>query len=207
MKRYFLVDTENVHMKGLKGLEALTEDDTVIVFLTNECYTDATKISKIERYHKCTIKQQWVKNGRKNALDFQLTSYLGILFHEHKDEKVEYYIISEDKGYLSSIEFLQQNYSCHIELHPDMNLLDRLKEKYRNVKGLQMPNDYYTYEELRKHFKKSKTCSKILNIMKVTDNKNLALEMIENVFVKSHQYGKHIDWRDKVSHALKIYYN
>ena len=207
MKRYFLIDTENLHMKAFKGIETLTSDDTVVVFLTNECYTDATKINKFARYHQCTIVQQWVKNGRKNALDFQLVSYLGMLFNEHKDERVEFYIISEDKGYLSSIEFLQQNYSCHIELHPDMNLLDRLKEKYRNVKGLQMPNDYYTYEELRKHFKKSRTCSKILNIMKVTDNKNLALEMIENVFVKSHQYGKYIDWRDKVSHAMNIYYN
>ena len=49
MKRYFLIDTENLHMKAFKGIETLTEDDTVIVFLTNECYTDATKISKIEK--------------------------------------------------------------------------------------------------------------------------------------------------------------
>ena len=207
MKRYFLIDTENVHMKGFKGVDTLTSDDTVIVFLTSECYNDATKISKFAQYHKCTIQQQWVKNGRKNALDFQLTSYLGILFNEHKDEDIEYYIISEDKGFLSSIEFLQQNYSCHIELHSDMDLLDRLKEKYHNVKGLTTPVDYYTYEELRRHFKKSRTCNKIINIMKVTDNKNLALEMIENVFIKSQQYGLNINWRDKISHALKIYYN
>lgn len=59
MKKYFLIDTENVHMKGLKGIETLASDDTVVIFLTNECHSDATKINKFAHFRYNDKAKEW----------------------------------------------------------------------------------------------------------------------------------------------------
>lgn len=38
-----------------------------------------------------------IENGTPNALDFQLSSYLGACIHKNPDHK--YYIVSRDKGF------------------------------------------------------------------------------------------------------------
>lgn len=43
--------------------------------------------------------------GRKNALDFQLSSYLGYLIHENIDNPYDYFIVTKDKGFESLIPY------------------------------------------------------------------------------------------------------
>ncbi len=88
----YLVDYENVHHEGLLGLEALSEDDTIVIF-----YSDKGETIPIYHLDNCKAKLNYrmVASGTRNALDFQLVGYL---FHEMKPEEV-YYIISRDTGY------------------------------------------------------------------------------------------------------------
>ncbi|MCR5831721.1 MAG: hypothetical protein K6G67_06230 [Lachnospiraceae bacterium] len=88
----YLVDYENVHHSGLLGMEALSEEDKIVVF-----YSDNGETIPIYLLDNCSASFDFrrVVAGTSNALDFQLVGYL---FHEMKPEEV-YYIISRDTGY------------------------------------------------------------------------------------------------------------
>ena len=74
---YFLIDYENVHETGFKHLNQFNNDDTIVLF-----YSDACKNISLDIIHEFNTKHivcmvQKVNTGTKNALDFQLSSYLG----------------------------------------------------------------------------------------------------------------------------------
>lgn len=84
-------------------MENLTPDDRLIVF-----YTSKSNTIPIEFYQpltKCQAEKQFipVSCGQPNALDFQLSSYLGYLVSNDPD--ADYYIISNDKGFNSLYRF------------------------------------------------------------------------------------------------------
>ncbi|MBQ9696748.1 MAG: hypothetical protein IJV58_10050 [Oscillospiraceae bacterium] len=95
--RYFLIDYENVHMAGLQGLEDLRKSDRVIVFYSQNADSlsfDVMRMISATRAHVDYIK---VDTQGRNALDFQLSSYIGFLLG--KDRHCKCYIVSRDKGY------------------------------------------------------------------------------------------------------------
>ena len=99
----YLVDYENVPNTGLEGIENLTENDRVIIFLKENNTFKAKTHVKLER----ALAQKeyiFVNADTANALDFQLVSYLGILSTENPRE--QYVIISKDQGYDAAIKFL-----------------------------------------------------------------------------------------------------
>ncbi len=99
----FLIDYENVSASGLDGLESLTESDLIYIFYTENA--DRLTFSAHRRLIETAaqIRYYKVEHGTKNALDFQLATYLGYLIHE--SSKVPYYIISKDNGFDSVINF------------------------------------------------------------------------------------------------------
>lgn len=99
---YFLVDYENVNVAGLDGVSNLTENDTVIIFYSINADTLTFGMHRRINESKATFKFQKILLKEKNALDFQLCSYLGFLIRDTMiDETVEnnYFIVSNDKGY------------------------------------------------------------------------------------------------------------
>ena len=99
MKRYFLIDFENVADTGLNGFFELTEEDTVDLFYTqknNRISIDFFK-SYLDHTGAAAIRLRKVAAGNQ-ALDLQLASFLGSLIAE-KGEEREYCIISKDKGF------------------------------------------------------------------------------------------------------------
>ena len=93
---YFLVDYENVNVGGLNGVSNLTENDTVIIFYSINADTLTFEM------HKQIFKFQKILLKEKNALDFQLCSYLGFLIRDTMiDENASnnFFIVSNDKGY------------------------------------------------------------------------------------------------------------
>lgn len=99
----FLIDYENVSASGLDGLEALDAQDVVYIFytenadrLTFDAHRRLIESAAQVRYYK-------VESGTKNALDFQLVTYLGYLIHE--DRSALYYIVSKDNGFDSVLNF------------------------------------------------------------------------------------------------------
>lgn len=92
-----LMDYENVSNKGFTGIEKLCEKDRLIIFYSK---TSSTLLFDTHRKIESTnlLKEYIsVETGGKNALDFQLSSYLGYLISNTSNK--EFYIISNDEGY------------------------------------------------------------------------------------------------------------
>lgn len=96
---YFLVDYENVNVAGLDGITKLSEDDVVIIFYSENAEILTFGMHKKINESKAEIKFQKVAVPEKNALDFQLCSYLGFLIRDVMSNENIYYIVSNDKGY------------------------------------------------------------------------------------------------------------
>ncbi len=108
MKKIFLIDTENVNMRALYGARLLNSNDLIILFTTNRTSTTNFKDSIINSLNSSAkIEKINVTTGIKNSLDFQLVGYLGYLIGSSEDN-INYYIVSKDKGYLSSINLLSE---------------------------------------------------------------------------------------------------
>lgn len=93
----YLVDFENVTSAGISGIQRLTKEDKVYIFYT----VNASNMSFAAHMNLLSSPAEViyynVASGGKNALDFQLASFLGYLVSKGEDK--EFYIISNDKGY------------------------------------------------------------------------------------------------------------
>ena len=74
---YFLVDFENVRADGIKDLKGVQEGDAMVVFYSENCKSITLDVLDSIIALKLKYSSFKVKVGTKNALDFQLTSYLG----------------------------------------------------------------------------------------------------------------------------------
>ena len=74
---YFLIDYENVNVSGFDGLSNLDDEDTIIVFYTENADTLTFGLHRRINDAKAVIQFQKVSSAVKNALDFQLCTYLG----------------------------------------------------------------------------------------------------------------------------------
>ena len=99
----FLIDYENVCASGLDGLEKLTQSDTLYLFYTENADRLTFDAHRKLLETRAQIRYYKVDSGSKNALDFQLVTYLGYLIHQNNAES--YYIISKDNGFDSVLKF------------------------------------------------------------------------------------------------------
>ena len=88
-----LVDFENVDERGLSGVETLRESDRIIIF-HNGTNKMTFGMHKKLASAKCTSEYIELKRNGRNALDFQLTTYLGYLIAQNPNERFQ--IISGD---------------------------------------------------------------------------------------------------------------
>ena len=95
---YFLVDFENVKTNGVKYLENITEIDYVIIFYSEKCKGITLDVIENITKNNAKLRCYKTKTGTKNALDFQLSSYLGYLIGKGEEDD-KYYIVSNDRGY------------------------------------------------------------------------------------------------------------
>lgn len=96
---YYFVDYENVKIDGLNGINKLEPSDKVCIFYSEHADTLTFDLHKRLNESKATITFEKVEVGSKNALDFQLATFLGYEIASKKDD--EYYIVSKDTGYTS----------------------------------------------------------------------------------------------------------
>lgn len=107
MKRVFLVDGDNNIGTGLKGIEMLSPQDTVLIFYRKGL--TLTKIKALCAHSRADIQFVESVKGGKNSLDFQIITELGVLIGRHETDYA--YVISQDKGYAASIAALQARYA------------------------------------------------------------------------------------------------
>lgn len=92
---YYLVDYENIRIEGIKALKDIKGKDVIIIFYSENSSQSLPLDIFNEQTNYYAIK---VNIGTKNALDFQLSSYLGYLIATGFDSD-EYTIVSNDTGY------------------------------------------------------------------------------------------------------------
>ena len=105
----YLIDYENVKSEGIKGIACcMKKNHTLLIFYSHNDHPLLLKQwmvifnSKRHRYQS-TNSVRW-----KNALDFQLSTYLGYLIHEAKDSY--FYIISKDNGFKHVVDFWKRTF-------------------------------------------------------------------------------------------------
>ena len=96
---YFLVDYENVKTAGLSGISRLTEEDVVIIFYSDNANTITFDLHWRLSRTRAQVRFQKVAAGLKNALDFQMVSYLGYAIHENLGRDIVYYLVTRDQGF------------------------------------------------------------------------------------------------------------
>ena len=163
---HYLIDTENVATKWFQIISSLKPNDTILLF-----YTDANGMQPIPMsilgqidHLNATIRAIYCKTG-DNALDFQLTTYLGYLIAKYPDE--QFIIVSEDTGYDPAIQFWY-NQNIKILRH---NLQTKSKRKKTqntelttNVPPCGNIRDIYT-RMLLQVFSPSDPIPRIVNVM------------------------------------------
>ena len=93
---YYLIDFENVKSRGMEGVELLTEEDTVCIFYSDNADSMTFDLHRKLNETKANIIYHKVAVGTKNALDFQLATYLGYLICEQQRDTPE--LFYRDQG-------------------------------------------------------------------------------------------------------------
>lgn len=97
--RYYLIDFENVKEEGLKGMEALTSKDCIVIFYSkNANKITINQFQKIQKA-KCKVEYIEVQKLGHNALDFNLVYFIGIKSGKFRGTHLEMNIISKDTGF------------------------------------------------------------------------------------------------------------
>ena len=104
---YYFVDTENIGNQWAQFITTLSEGDHMIMFHTEtNCHQSITldQLSNLTDFGKIKCYSIPCAKG-DNALDFQLSSYLGFLLSKACKETDSFVILSRDKGYEPLVSF------------------------------------------------------------------------------------------------------
>lgn len=116
--KLFLIDYENVNSAGLEGISLLNEDDRVILFYSQSANTLSFDVFDELMQARVFPEKVNLNQSGKNALDFQLVTYLGYLIAKENAE--EYYIISRDTGYAATIHFCKTQLGTKVQMKPSI---------------------------------------------------------------------------------------
>ena len=120
-RNYYLVDYENVKNHGLNGIQDLKGDNVICIFYSRNAPGNFTlDLHRQISEANAEIVYLKVEVGTKNALDFQLASYLGKIIAENHGKTCNYFIVSNDRGYLSLVPFWHEG-NIDIEVIADLS--------------------------------------------------------------------------------------
>lgn len=127
MIRVFLIDYENVNSAGLQGIGQVEPEDRVILFYSHTANTLSFELMDEMLSANVVPERVLLSHTGKNALDFQLVTFLGYLIARGQAD--EYFIISKDEGYRSAIDF------CTEYLHAAVAMCPTLKAAFEAEKA------------------------------------------------------------------------
>ena len=167
---YYLVDYENVRTAGLNGLSKLDENDAVLIFYTDNADSLTFGLHRRLNESKADIQFQKVESGAPNALDFQLSSYLGYIIREHEgEENTSYYIVSKDVGYAILSNYWKRR---HIEINQVMDItgqpvpVKQINQQTNNAPTTAQPKKDALEKELEKLLPNKRYISDIAKIIR-----------------------------------------
>lgn len=186
---YYFIDYENVHADGFIGIENLGEDDIICVMYTEQSKTFSLElVEKIVR-QKAKLESYKAGTGAKNALDFQLSSYLGYMIAKGEKTEDRFYIVSKDTGFNRLVDFWVErgvtvkrivNLEHNKKVLEMVSTLEQEKPKGKSKSKVSDSNKA-TKEELLQYLSEEEYSDKILEIFnsyktKVAINNGLTKE-------------------------------
>lgn len=108
MNMIFLVDGDNNIGTGLKGVDQLTPEDSVLIFYQKTGLA-LSKIKELCRGSQAKLQYLESVKGGKNSIDFQIITELGVLVGRGEADCA--YVISQDKGYEAAMSALRARYA------------------------------------------------------------------------------------------------
>ena len=123
----YLVDYENTHYLG--GISGLSANDAVVVFYTQNSSSLSFDAHKEILQAQAKILYKYVDNGGKNALDFQLSTYLGCLIGEKQADEQQLYIVSKDKGFYYVSKFWEREKGIRVTVVPSLTEQPKAKQQ------------------------------------------------------------------------------
>jgi len=112
--RIFLIDYENVNSAGLHGIGQAAPDDRVILFHSHAANTISFELFDELKNAAVLPERVCISKTGKNALDFQLVTFLGYLIA--KEHAEDYFIISRDSGFESTVTFCRDFLGTNVQL-------------------------------------------------------------------------------------------
>ncbi|MGN0570393.1 MAG: PIN domain-containing protein [Candidatus Fimenecus sp.] len=120
----YLVDYENVGVDGFNGLSKLNANAKLVIFYSEN--KDKITFGLHKRLCESSADISYMRadiSAGKNALDFQLAFYAGVLSEKYPE--CEIYIVSKDKGYDSLVKIAHKQ-NCVIKRVEDLtNFADK----------------------------------------------------------------------------------
>lgn len=133
MRDIYLIDFENVASEGLSGITYLSEDDQVIIFYSNNSNRLTMKMHILIGKSVCNLTYFEVTVGGKNALDHQISTFLGYLIGTEAAQR-NYYIVSRDMGYKHVANFWAAK-----KIGPKVRCIDTIKGASRLERNRREP--------------------------------------------------------------------
>ena len=124
---YYLVDGDNHPYEALEGLNDLSKNDMVMIYVTQEGLKD-----KLYAKYGNKIHVIMVKSGNQ-AVDNQIRAILGNAVNNNRKYK-NFHIVSHDKGYKDIIERYRRKYKLK---HDELDLRETIKGNLPGAAGLQ----------------------------------------------------------------------
>lgn len=160
---YYFIDYENVKTDGLNGINKLETSDAVCIFYSEHADTLTFGLHKRLNESKATITFQKVEVGSKNALDFQLVTFLGYEIASKKDDA--YYIVSKDTGYNSVCNYWKRK-KIGISIIANLTGLNIIQEQQQLLQQIeQLVNDKEIAKIVTDYIIKYKTKQGIYNAL------------------------------------------
>lgn len=173
---YYFVDFENVRINGVKNLVGIKNGDTVTIFFSDQCKNITLDVIEDLTRNGVQINCYKAKTGTKNALDFQLSSYLGCIIGKGSSDE-NYYIVSNDKGYDCLCGFWKEQGKTVIRM-PSLGI----NKKTANT-------DLVTMDEINKYLSKGDRPEDVLVIVNQCKTKQAICDGMAKKFKDSKKAG------------------
>lgn len=115
----YLIDYENT--KNLTGIDTLSSDDQVIIFYSKNANTITIDTHRSILESKAKIEYKLVEVGKQNALDLQLSAYMGYLIKLYENTDCKFYIVAKDKVYPFVATFWKKEKDIEIPILADLS--------------------------------------------------------------------------------------
>ena len=174
----------------------MSSDDYVIIFYSQKVNTISFDVHKELLSSTAKIEYKFVDVGGQNALDFQLSSYLGYLINKIESAECKICIVSKDKGFAFVTAFWKKEKNIDIQVlknltGKDENPIQELQKQNDDIESaLAKSNISLTTNEIReiiamvKEYKTTQTINSNLNKSLKDSTKSGAILKIVKPFIK-----------------------